>query len=342
MVTQGWRIPLDQEQSLVARAARTRQGVIVNDVRQDPGFFQNPLLPKTQAELAVPLLAGTRLIGVLDVQAEKVNHFTKEDVRIQTTLAAQIAVSLENTHLLETARRNAVEAEQLYNASRRISQADDLQDVAAAVSEVVSDPALNRAVLFTFEYDPTGQVEAILVTANWYRGSGLRPTEAGVRYGRETFDLTNFISGEPLFFDDVFDDERVTPSWTAVCERLKIASAAVLPLQAGVRQLGTLLLEAETSHHFTDREKRAFIALAQQMAVAVENRRLLEGAQTRAHRERILREVTAQVRRSVDVDTIMRTVVQEVGRVLNRPAFVHLDSDRNGDAPSPATNQEEV
>ncbi len=99
MVAEGRRIPLNKEQSLVARAARTRQGVIVNDVHADPGFLSHPLLPDTRAELAVPMLVGENVIGVFDVQATTVNQFTAEDVKIQTTLAAQIAVALRNAHL---------------------------------------------------------------------------------------------------------------------------------------------------------------------------------------------------------------------------------------------------
>ncbi len=68
MVAAGRQIPMDAEQSLVAHAARSRQGVIVNDVRLDPEFLPNPLLPETRSEMAVPMIAGDRLLGVLDIQ----------------------------------------------------------------------------------------------------------------------------------------------------------------------------------------------------------------------------------------------------------------------------------
>ena len=96
MVKQGWRIPLNRERSLVARAARERLGVIVNDVRAEPDFLSNPLLPDTAAEMAVPLIAGEHLFGVLDVQSDRVGYFTSADVAIQMTLAAQVAVALQN------------------------------------------------------------------------------------------------------------------------------------------------------------------------------------------------------------------------------------------------------
>lgn len=92
-------IPLGQEQSLVARAARTRQAVIVNDVRSDAGWLPNPLLPDTASEMAVPLIAGEKVLGVLDVQSDRLNAFTQADADIQATLASQVAVSLQNAEL---------------------------------------------------------------------------------------------------------------------------------------------------------------------------------------------------------------------------------------------------
>ncbi len=96
MVAQGRRIPLAQKQSLVARAARTRDGVVINNVQEEPGFLPHPLLPETRAELAVPLIVGDELLGVLDVQANKINRFTSEDIYIFATLASQVSVALQN------------------------------------------------------------------------------------------------------------------------------------------------------------------------------------------------------------------------------------------------------
>ncbi len=96
MVAEGRRIELTKEQSLVARAARTQEGVVINNVQEEPGFLPHPLLPETQAELAVPLVVGNEVLGVLDVQANKVNRFTSEDINIFTTLASQVAVALQN------------------------------------------------------------------------------------------------------------------------------------------------------------------------------------------------------------------------------------------------------
>ena len=107
MVKRGWRIPVYHEKSLVARVARAREGIIVNDVQTDPNVLRNPLLPGTRAELAVPMVVGRRLLGVLDVQADEVNYFSDEDVRIQSALASQIAIALQNARLYQEQLKTA-------------------------------------------------------------------------------------------------------------------------------------------------------------------------------------------------------------------------------------------
>lgn len=99
MLEQGWSIQLKHPNSLVAQSARTRAGVIVNDVRSNPNFLPNPWLPDTRAELSVPLIVGDRLLGVFDVQSEQVGRFTEQDMQIQSTLTAQVAVAYQNALL---------------------------------------------------------------------------------------------------------------------------------------------------------------------------------------------------------------------------------------------------
>jgi GAF domain-containing protein len=121
-------IPLQREQSLVARAARTRKPVIVNDVRSDSGWLPNPLLPETRAELAVPMVVGDELVGVLDVQSEYVDAFNEEDATIQLTLAAQLAVAMKNAQSYSTARDKA-KLETLVNTiGQKIQRAGTVED----------------------------------------------------------------------------------------------------------------------------------------------------------------------------------------------------------------------
>jgi GAF domain-containing protein len=137
MVAEGREIAFNAEKSLVARAARTRQGVIVNNVKADPEFLPHPLLPDTRSEMAVPMIGGDRLLGVIDVQDSLMDRFTPEDVNIMTTLAAQIAVSLQNARSYARTQRQA-EREALINAiSERIQATSSVENaLQVAVREI--------------------------------------------------------------------------------------------------------------------------------------------------------------------------------------------------------------
>jgi PAS domain S-box-containing protein len=101
IVNEGRCIPLNQQQSLVARVARNRRGVIVNDVEADPDFLPHPLLPHTRSEMAIPMIVGQEFLGVIDVQAEELDRFIDTDRQIISTLAAQIATTLQNARRYE-------------------------------------------------------------------------------------------------------------------------------------------------------------------------------------------------------------------------------------------------
>ena len=109
MVLEGWTIPFEKEDSIVARTARLRQGQIVSDVEKEPGFLRNPFLPDTRSELAVPITVADKLLGVFDVQSNVLNRFTADDVRTYSTLSSQLGIALQNAKLyaeqLETVER---------------------------------------------------------------------------------------------------------------------------------------------------------------------------------------------------------------------------------------------
>jgi putative methionine-R-sulfoxide reductase with GAF domain len=111
MVAEGHSIPLDRERSLVARAARQRKGVTVNDITAAPDFLPNPFLPNTRSELAVPMIVGEQVIGVFDVQSDEVGRFTDSDIAVQTTLASQIASAVQNARLFSQADSSKQEAQ---------------------------------------------------------------------------------------------------------------------------------------------------------------------------------------------------------------------------------------
>jgi diguanylate cyclase (GGDEF)-like protein len=102
---------------MVGWVAECGEPLLSNDVKREPRFVEHRLLPETRSELSIPLRAGARLLGVLDVQSERVNAFEESDVAGLEALAGQIAIAIENAQLYgkvqDQARRDSLT--QVYN-----------------------------------------------------------------------------------------------------------------------------------------------------------------------------------------------------------------------------------
>ena len=97
------------ETGIVGYVTQTRKARIALDVGKDATFFNNPDLPETRSEMALPLLGGDQVIGALDVQSTQSGAFSDEDVAVMQVLADQVAVAIQNTLLLAE-HQNALDA----------------------------------------------------------------------------------------------------------------------------------------------------------------------------------------------------------------------------------------
>lgn len=119
MLLDGMNFAIDTQPSVVAKAAREKQTIVINDVSTTTAHAQNPNLPNTQSEIVLPMLVGNQLIGVLDLQSELKDRFNPADVEIFSTLAEQIAIAVNNAQLY---RRQAQLAEELRQADQTKTQ----------------------------------------------------------------------------------------------------------------------------------------------------------------------------------------------------------------------------
>lgn len=104
---------LQPGQGIVGRVASSGEPYLAPNVDEVAGFFRNPLLPKTQAELAVPIRKGEVILGVLDAQSEEIGGFDQEDLTLMQAIADQMAVALDNARLFEKTQSAVAEAEGL-------------------------------------------------------------------------------------------------------------------------------------------------------------------------------------------------------------------------------------
>lgn len=111
MLERQHKLRLDSN-SIVGFVTSRGEPRIALDVGADSVFFNNPDLPGTRSEMALPLRIGGRVIGALDVQSAQPNAFTEEDIATLVILADQVAIAIENARLFSEARKALAESEE--------------------------------------------------------------------------------------------------------------------------------------------------------------------------------------------------------------------------------------
>ncbi|MEW5829889.1 MAG: GAF domain-containing protein [Chloroflexota bacterium] len=116
MLARNHKLRVGQE-GIVGHTVAEKKARVALDVGGEAVFFDNPDLPATRSEIALPLIIGTEVIGALDVQSEEPGAFSSEDIEVLTTLTNQVSVAIENSRLFETSQKTVKELEktiQLY------------------------------------------------------------------------------------------------------------------------------------------------------------------------------------------------------------------------------------
>lgn len=118
MLARGHRLEVGQT-GIVGNVAKTGQARIALDVGADAVYFDNPDLPETRSEMALPLNVRGETIGVIDIQSTKPGVFTENDAKTLSILADQIAIALENARLFGQNKQALEEVQSLYNQYQR-------------------------------------------------------------------------------------------------------------------------------------------------------------------------------------------------------------------------------
>jgi signal transduction histidine kinase len=269
MVASSHRIPMQHERSLVVRAGRTRQSVIVNDVTRAPDFLPNPMLPMTRAELAVPMIVGDQVIGVLDVQADRVDYFSDEDLQVQSTLASQIAVAVNNARLFEQTQRRATEMQAVAEVGAEASATLDQDELLWRVSELVKERfGLYHAHIYLMD----GAEQNLRLAAG--AGEVGRLMAAGsfripMRHERSLV-VRAARTRQSVIVNDVTRAPDFLPNPMLPRTRSELAA----PMLLGGRVIGVLDVQADQVNRFTVDDVRVQSTLASQIAVAVNNAQL--------------------------------------------------------------------
>jgi GAF domain-containing protein/PAS domain-containing protein len=298
-------------EGVVGRAGATRAPVCVPDVQADAGDL--PAIPETRAELAVPLLAGDRLVGVLDVQSPEPGAFREEHIRLLSALAGQLAIALENARLFQTVRRRLNELTILYEVITAAAVTLDpdrvVRQALAAIQRTLGFEAMECLLL----EEETGTLKSI--GHYGFSEQALRvplTVKQGIcgRVAR---------TGMPALVPDVRQDPDYIEAEPSTRSELTV------PLKIGERVIGVLNAESPRPNAFSEEDLRLMTVLAGHLAVLLENARLHRETAQRLREVTTLYEFARRMSTTLDPGVFLDSVVTTLREVLRcRAAHIML------------------
>ena len=255
------RIPLGK--GIVGQVALTRQAMLVNDVSKIEGYI--PANPNVCSELAVPLIAKNRLIGVMDLESEQPDFFKPEHLHLLTLTGSRIAQAIENARLYTRVSRQADTLAVLNEISTEIISILDLDLLLAKVGTLLRR-LIDYQMFSIMLLDEKG--ETLITRYAWRFGYAQAP----MRRISVTTGLVGAAVREwrPINVPDVRKDQRYLPM------NPETRSELIVPLFYKERVIGVLDLEHTRTAFFNDDHVRTLTTMAAQVAIAIENARLYQ------------------------------------------------------------------
>lgn len=284
MIAEGHKLKVDGL-SMIGAATGRREPLIALDVGEEPVHFKNPHLPHTRSEMALPLIVGDEVIGALTVQSTEGAAFSEDDTVTLQSMADQLAVAIhnarlyaQNQNLLAQARRQAQLLEAAAEVGRDITSILDLDELLSKAVDIICDAyGFYYAGVFLVDEEDEwavlragrGEAGAEMI-AEGHRlkigGHSMIGASAAQHKARIALD----VGVEPVHFKNPhLPDTR---------------SEMALPLIVGDDVIGALTVQSTKEAAFSENDITSLQAMADQLAVAIDNARLLDELEA-AHEE---------------------------------------------------------
>jgi phosphoserine phosphatase RsbU/P len=257
------RTRLSVGKGVVGQVALTRQPILLNDVKA--ADFYVDANPEVCSELAVPLIAKNRLIGVMDLESTEVGYFTPEHLRVLTLTASRIAQSIENARLYARVSRQAHTLEVQSEIAVELASILELGPLLERVGQLLRR-LIDYQMFSIMLLDEKG--ETLITRYAWRFGYSHAP----LRRIPVNTGLVGAAVREWRFINvpDVTKDPRYLPM------NEETRSELVVPLFYKGRIIGVLDMEHTRPQFFTEEHERILTTLAAQVAIAIENARLYQ------------------------------------------------------------------
>ncbi|MCC6175123.1 MAG: GAF domain-containing protein [Chloroflexi bacterium] len=302
------------EQGVSGWAAAEGQTVVVPDVDADPRFCWAWPDHGIRSATLVPLQGRERLIGMLEADSDRLDDFPPEDVVLLETLAAQLAIVIENAELLEAERKRARRLATVTEIARKVTSILDLPVLLQQTTELIAERFGYHSVTI-FLRDPTDHQWLVMAAGN--SGAVHVPADHRQRVGEGMCGRAAETGQTQLANDTAMNPHFIQGPG------LRERSELDVPIEIGGQVLGVLCLASEQTDAFAEDDLPFVETLADQIAVAIENARLVERARELAasdERNRLAREIhdtlaQSLIAVSMELDAMQRLMTEEPSRV---------------------------
>jgi serine phosphatase RsbU (regulator of sigma subunit)/putative methionine-R-sulfoxide reductase with GAF domain/anti-sigma regulatory factor (Ser/Thr protein kinase) len=295
-------LDLDNDEGIISWVARNGKTLLVNDVAQEPRYHPSPFPPEnTRAEMTIPLVFDLKVIGVLDLQSDRLNAFNEDDRFLCEALADNVAVAIHNADLYRTERWRRQVADSLREVTGLISADIGLEDVLDSVlRELERNLPCDVAAIWLLEGDN-------LYLAQAHGADIMEIDNAAHRWPEAYGFLTTALAAEQPIVRK--PDDPIGPTGTALGFSADYSSIAA-GLRAGDRPLGVLTLSHHTAGRYGHEAQAMTATFANYAAVAIENARLYDSAQEQAYASAALLQVAQAVANSNSLDETIGSIVR--------------------------------
>lgn len=271
MLEAGHKLEVGGE-SMIGWCVTNAQARIALDVGEEAGRFENPWLPETRSEMALPLISRGQVIGAMTIQSTQEAAFSDDDIVALQTMADQLAAAIENARLFEEQSRRADELATLNQVAVTINNSQSMQELLDALLETVVTALGYDAGLISLKDDATGNL--VLSSHQGLPDSMLGLFEQQGLKG--TFCELVFQTGETQAISDMRKEAAADVSGLI---KHGLFSYVGIPLIYQDESLGTVCLFSHSVRDLSADKFSLLEAIGHQIGVGIENVRLLDETQ---------------------------------------------------------------
>lgn len=301
--TRGFPARISINQGISGQVAASGKSIRIANVRSNKKYIE--VTSQVRSELCVPITHGERILGVINAESLKINAFTEDDEQLLTTIASTLATAVEKLRLLEAEKKRRQVAEILLEATTALTTSLNLDTLLDSLLEMLSKIVPYDSASIAME-----RGGKLLVVAGRGFPPGDEAIEKQLAYSEKWLRMntphkTVILSDVHLESDfEQWEGSEYICGWMGV------------PMIVQGKTIGFINMDSRIPNTFTKKDAILAQTLANSAAVAIENARLFETEQQNRKRAEALREATAVLTTSIELEALYDTILNTLSKLI--------------------------